>query len=92
MYIIELTYKKAMSEVEKHLEAHRAFLDVYYAKGVLVASGPKNPRVGGIILATEIERAELDRILSMDPFWIEQIAEFKITEFAVTKRSTSFNY
>ncbi len=92
MYIIELTYKKAMSEVEKHLEAHRAFLDVYYAKGVLLASGPKNPRDGGILLATEMDRAELERILSNDPFWIEQIAEYKITDFAVTKRSAKFNY
>jgi len=92
MFIIELTYKKAMSEVEKYLEAHRSFLDVYYAKGVLVASGPKNPRDGGILLATEMDRTELEQILSNDPFWIEQIAEFKITEFAVTKRSANFNY
>lgn len=92
MYIIELTYKKAMSEVEKYLEAHRSFLDVYYSKGVLVASGPKNPRDGGILLASEIDRTELEQILSHDPFWIEQIADFKITEFAVTKRSANFNY
>ena len=29
MYIIILTYQKDLSEVEKHLEAHRAYLDKY---------------------------------------------------------------
>ena len=92
MFVIELTYKKAMSDVEKHLEAHRAFLDEYYAKGVLVASGPKNPRDGGIILAREMERAELEKILALDPFWKEEIASFRITDFAVTKKSENFTY
>lgn len=81
-----------MSDVEKHLEAHRAFLDEYYAKGVLVASGPKNPRDGGIILAREMERAELEKILALDPFWKEEIASFRITDFAVTKKSENFTY
>lgn len=92
MFIIELTYKKAMSDVELHLEAHRAFLDEYYAKGVLVASGPKNPRDGGIILAREMDRNDLEKILAQDPFWSEEIATFKITDFAVTKRSANFTY
>lgn len=92
MFIIELTYKKDMSFVDSHLEAHRAFLDEYYAKGTLVASGPKNPRDGGIILAREMDRAELEKILALDPFWKEGVADFKITDFAVTKRSANFNY
>lgn len=92
MFIIELTYKKAMSEADKFLEAHRAFLDAEYAKGTFVASGPKNPRDGGIILAREMERAELEDILKKDPFYTEEIAHFKITDFQVTKRSNTFTY
>lgn len=55
MYIIELTYKKAMSEFETHLEAHRNFLE-------------------------------------RDPFFVHEIAQFKIIDFAVTKRASAFNY
>ncbi|MBY0413759.1 MAG: YciI family protein, partial [Bdellovibrionales bacterium] len=69
MFIIELTYKKAMSEADKFLEAHRTFLDLQYAKGIFIASGPKNPRDGGIILAREMARSELDEILKDDPFY-----------------------
>ena len=47
MYIIILTYQKDLSEVEKHLEAHRAYLDKYYASGHFIASGAQVPRTGG---------------------------------------------
>ena len=33
MYIIILTYQKELSEVEKHLKAHRTYLDKHYASG-----------------------------------------------------------
>jgi len=92
MFIIELTYKKEMSFVEKFLEAHRSFLDDQYANGTFIASGPKNPRDGGVILAREMDRSELERIIALDPFYIEEISHFKITEFAVTKRAASFTY
>jgi uncharacterized protein YciI len=92
MYIVELTYIKAMSEVDNHLEAHRSFLDTQYALGNFLASGPKNPRDGGVILVKEMDRTELDKILKLDPFFSEEISQFKITEFAVTKRSAQFHY
>ena len=81
-----------MSFVEKFLEAHRSFLDDQYANGTFIASGPKNPRDGGVILAREMERSKLDEIIALDPFFTEGISEFRITEFAVTKKSEGFNY
>ena len=56
MYLIILTYQKDLSEVEKHLEAHRAYLDKHYASGYFVASGAQVPRTGGVIYY-EIGRA-----------------------------------
>lgn len=41
MFIINLTYQKNLTEVEKHLEAHIQFLDTYYASGHFIASGRK---------------------------------------------------
>ncbi|MES2347588.1 MAG: GTP cyclohydrolase, partial [Pseudomonadota bacterium] len=46
MYIVDLTYLKSLAEIEPHLVAHRAFLDEHYARGIFIASGPKNPRDG----------------------------------------------
>lgn len=45
MIIAVLTYKTELSEVEKHLEEHRMYLDKYYSAGKLIASGAQNPRM-----------------------------------------------
>lgn len=86
MYIVELTYQKSLDVIEAHLEAHRRFLDVHYEKAIFLASGPKNPRDGGIILVTSgVGRQELEEILAKDPFWQHDLALYRITEFAPVK-------
>ncbi|WP_195914918.1 YciI family protein [Streptococcus mutans] len=90
MFIINLTYQKNLIEVEKHLEAHIQFLDTYYASGHFIASGRKNPRTGGIILAKAADLAEIERIISEDPFKINEIANYDIIEFCPTKSSKAF--
>ena len=57
MFVVSLTYKKPIAEVELHLAAHIAYLDEYYAAGTFVASGRKVPRTGGVILAKAESRA-----------------------------------
>ncbi len=51
VFIVQLTYKAPLNEVDKYLPAHREFLDYYYKQGLFLASGPMKPRVGGIIIA-----------------------------------------
>ena len=84
MYIIILTYQKDLSEVEKHLEAHRAYLDKHYASGAQV------PRIGGIILCKGGSRGEVEAIIAQDPFYQHQIATYQVIEFTPTKFSEEF--
>ena len=51
MFIIALTYIRPMADIEANLQAHRQFLDKYYAAGTFLLSGRKEPRNGGIIIA-----------------------------------------
>jgi uncharacterized protein YciI len=51
MFIIELSYKKALNDIDKHLEAHRAYLDDAYINNYFLVSRPKNPRTGGVIIS-----------------------------------------
>ena len=84
MVIIELTYLKSLDEVNEHLEAHRAFLQQYYDAGVFLASGPKEPRDGGVILAlTDIESAK--EITQEDPFYQQGIANYGFIQFNPNK-------
>ncbi|EFS98219.1 hypothetical protein HMPREF1977_0550 [Capnocytophaga ochracea F0287] len=91
MYIIILTYQKDLSEIEKHLEAHRAYLDKHYASGHFVASGAQVPRVGGIILCKGASRGEVEAIIAQDPFYQHQLATYQVIEFTPTKYSEDFS-
>ena len=68
MLLIELTYKKPIDEVNNFLDQHRSFLFNYYENGIFLASGPKNPRDGGIIIAVA-NREAINTIILEDPFY-----------------------
>lgn len=84
MFIIILSYKKNIEEVEKFIVAHRDYLAPYYRSGHFLMSGRKEPRDGGVILATAPGRAEIDAIIQKDPFWIEDVASYEVIEFIPT--------
>ena len=85
MFIIQLTYKVPLKEVDKYLQAHREFLDYYYMQGLLLASGPLKPRTGGIIIALTKDKAYLEEILQKDPFSLAEIADYQLIEFTPIK-------
>jgi uncharacterized protein YciI len=90
MFLLLLTNKKPAEEAAKFLEAHRTFLDKYYALNKLICSGPKNPRDGGVILCTASTREEVMDIFKEDPFYTEQISEYQIIEFIPNKCDPRF--
>ena len=90
MFIVSLTYKKPIEEVEKFIQEHIAFLDKYYAKNKFIFSGRKNPRTGGVILSYHVTKLELEEILKEDPFYRNQIADYDIVEIIPTKCAKEF--
>lgn len=85
MYIVNLTYKKPILEVEKHLEAHRAFLDRYYDEGHFLCSGRKEPRTGGVIIAFASSVEELEAVVRQDPFYTNGVTDYQLIEFIPNK-------
>lgn len=85
MFIVQLTYKAPLAEVDKYLSAHREFLDYYYKQGLLITSGPLKNRTGGIILAVNMNKSELETILRKDPFHLAEISDYKLIEFTPVK-------
>lgn len=53
--------------------------------------GRRNPRTGGIILIDAGIRAEVERIISEDPFHKYHIAEYDVIEFQLTKYDPRFS-
>lgn len=85
MFVVLLKYKAAITEVDKHLQAHRQFLDYYYKQGLLLVSGPMNPRTGGVIIALTKDKTHLESVIKQDPFYLAEIAEYQIIAFTPVK-------
>lgn len=90
LYIVSLTYKKPLEEVEKYIKEHISFLDKYYLQNVFIFSGRKNPRNGGVILAHRVTRLALEEIIKEDPFNKHQIASYNVIEVLPTKYAKEF--
>jgi uncharacterized protein YciI len=87
MFVIELTYKAPLEEIDAQMTAHMRFLKKQYAAGVFVVSGRKIPREGGIILATGKSRQEIEAIVKEDPFVANGLADFRVVEFRASQRA-----
>ena len=87
MFVIELTYKADLSEIDAHMRAHMAFLKKYYDAGTFLISGRKIPRDGGIILAVGTTRERVEAIVREDPFYTQGLADFRVIEFRASQRA-----
>jgi len=87
MFVIELTYKAALAEIDAHMAAHVIFLKKHYASGNFLVSGRKIPRDGGIILAVGESRQQIEAIVQEDPFHKHGLADFRIIEFRASQRA-----
>jgi len=87
MYAIVICrYRSPLSEIETVTEAHRAYLGQLKERGVLVASGPLDPRFGGLWLVRvgdENPLAELDAIRDGDPFCQQGLANYELLPWKV---------
>jgi uncharacterized protein YciI len=88
MYAIALIrYRRSLDEVLTVLDRHRAYLRDLKARGVLLASGPFDPRAGGALLLRipdDDAQAALDRVRDDDPFVQTGMAQYELLPWAPT--------
>jgi len=87
MFVIELTYKAPLRDIDASMPAHMKFLKKYYAAGNFLVSGRKIPRDGGIILAVGDGREQIETIAREDPFYVRGLADVRVIEFRASQRS-----
>jgi uncharacterized protein YciI len=87
MFVIELTYKATLAEIDASMAAHVKFLKKYYAAGNFLVSGRKVPRDGGIIVAVAGTREDIEAIIREDPFYTRGLADFRIIQFRASQRA-----
>jgi uncharacterized protein YciI len=84
MFVVLLTYIKPLETVDELIPAHREFLQRMYQSGTFLLSGRKEPREGGVILATAASAEDLQVALAMDPFSIHGVASYHVIRFVPT--------
>ena len=86
MYAIALIrYRRPFPDIEPHVDEHRAYLRELKAAGILLASGPMDPRSGGMLLlriADDNVIAQLDAIRDGDPFTKRSLAQYEMIPWA----------
>ena len=87
MFVIELTYRAPLKEIDAAMPAHMKFLKKYYAAGNFLVSGRKVPRDGGIILALGESREQIQAIAREDPFHARGLADVRVIEFRASQAS-----
>ena len=88
MYAIAiLRYRKPLDEVLAVVDEHRAYLRELEARGDLLASGPCEPRSGGVLLlrvADEGFAGALDAVRDGDPFVKRGVAQYELLPWRPT--------
>jgi uncharacterized protein YciI len=87
MFVVELTYKVPLADIDAAMKPHMAFLRKHYADGTFLISGRKVPRDGGVILAVCESREKLEAIMREDPFCARGLAEFRLIEFRASQKA-----
>lgn len=85
MFVIELTYKAPLADIDARMRAHVAFLKKYYAAGNFLVSGRQVPRTGGIIIALADSREQIESIMAEDPFCKHGLADVRVIEFRASQ-------
>jgi len=88
MYAIAiLRYRHPLEQLLPVVDAHRAYLRGLKERGVVLASGPFDPRYGGAVLfrvPDEGALATLDGLRDGDPFVQASLVQYEILPWALT--------
>jgi uncharacterized protein YciI len=87
-FIVEATYLVPFEKIKEAIPRHRSFLQKGYDLGMFLCSGPKEPPVGGFLVARAKSVDDLKAMFDEEPFYIEKLASYTFREFQPVKRQS----
>ncbi|WP_071528829.1 YciI family protein [Streptomyces mutabilis] len=85
MFVLELSYTAPPESRRRRVAGPRGPARRAVRAGVFLASGRKEPRDGGVIIAVAEDRARIEAIAAGDPFVRAGVCAYRVTEFVATK-------
>ena len=81
MFVFVSEYQRPLEEVDKHREAHLAFLAGLNERGHILVSGRRTPPAGGVVVIDAADLEEAKAIMAEDPFAQAGVARYEPYEF-----------
>src|SRR5438477_6592097 len=81
-FLIQIHYTATLEKLNEVTPEHRAYLKTKYDEGILLFSGPRVPRTGGILFARAEDISTIYTMIAHDPFKLKEIADYEVIEIA----------
>ena len=85
MFIVLLRFSNNKSQAGELMGAHNEWIARGMAEGMFVLVGSLQPRVGGLLLAYNTTRSELEMRMGEDPFVASDVVSVEVLEVAPSK-------
>ena len=85
MFVALTSYTAPLPADDPDLPAHWAYLEGCYRQGLLVASGPQEPRVGGVLVIRGTDRARAEAVMDGDPLVASGRVTYRLVAFTATR-------
>ena len=82
MFVVVFRFAANKARAGEHLEAHKAWIARGFADGVFLMTGSLKPGAGGVVLAHNISREDLQERVNADPFVAENVVSGEILEIS----------
>ena len=83
MCVVLLAYDAPLEAIDAAMSRHVAWLDAAYAEDLVVASGRRVPRTGGVVVMRG-DRAGVEALVATDPFVAEGLARAEVIAFTAS--------
>lgn len=83
MYLLNVSSIVSDEQLAMVKPSHAEWVNQGFKKGWFLAAGPKTKTGGGFILVKSMPSNELDQFINADPYVIEKVAVYEVTEFEI---------
>lgn len=84
LFIAMSSYLQPSTQLAEALPEHRAWIRELYESGVMLASGRRNPPIGGVMILRAVDASEAAAVVASDPFAAKGLAAYDIHQFEPT--------
>lgn len=82
MFVVTLKFSANKAKAPALMEGHNSWIKQGFDEGVFLLTGSVQPSAGGVVLAHNTSRADLETRIQEDPFVAEDVVTADILEIA----------